>query len=41
MYIIEITENKAAKMAEYAEKVLKYGGRLMQVIEEMAGGRLV
>ena len=33
--IIEIQEDKMQHLSEYAEKVLKYGGKLMQCIEEM------
>lgn len=32
---IIVTENKKEKMSEYAEKMLKYGGKLMQCIEEL------
>ena len=32
--IIEIQEDKLQSMSEYAEKVLRYGGKLMQCIEE-------
>lgn len=38
MQIIEITEGKVEKMADYAEKMLKYGGKLMQCIEELSEG---
>ena len=34
-YMIEISEGKVSKMSEYAEKMLKYGGKLMQLISEM------
>lgn len=34
-YMIEITENKFDKMAEYTEKMLKYGGKLMSCISEL------
>lgn len=34
-YMIQIEESKMDKMAEYAEKMLKYGGKLMSCIEEM------
>lgn len=30
MQIVEITESKVEKMSDYAEKMLKYGGKLMQ-----------
>lgn len=33
--IIEIQEDKMQHLSEYAEKVLKYGGKLMQCIEDM------
>lgn len=32
---IIVTESKKEKMSEYAEKMLKYGGKLMQCIEEL------
>lgn len=32
---IEIKEDKFEKMAEYTEKMLKYGGRLMSCISEL------
>lgn len=38
--MIEISEGKVSKMSEYAEKMLKYGGMLMECIyamEEDAG----
>lgn len=35
-YMIEISESKVDKMSELAEKMLKYGGKLMQCIEEMS-----
>lgn len=38
MQIIEITESKVEKMSDYAEKMLKYGGKLMQCIEELSEG---
>ena len=34
-YMIEIEHEKQAEMAECAEKILKYGGKLMQCIEEL------
>lgn len=37
MVIMEITEDKISKMAEYAEKMLRYGGRLMECIESLDG----
>ena len=33
--IIEIQEDKIQYLSEYAEKVLRYGGKLMQCIEEL------
>lgn len=33
--IIEIQEGKMQHLTDYAEKVLKYGGKLMQCIEEL------
>lgn len=36
MYFIEIEEGKVDKMAELAEKMLKYGGKLMSCIEELS-----
>lgn len=36
MYMIQIEESKVDKMAELAEKMLKYGGKLMSCIEEMS-----
>jgi hypothetical protein len=33
--IIEIQEDKLEGMAEYTEKILRYGGKLMQCIEDM------
>lgn len=38
MQIVEITESKVEKMSDYAEKMLKYGGKLMQCIEELSSG---
>lgn len=35
-YMIEISESKLDKMSELTEKMLKYGGKLMQCIEEMS-----
>ena len=32
---IIMTENKKEKMSEYAEKMLHYGGKLMQCIESL------
>jgi hypothetical protein len=36
MMFIQIEESKLDKMSEYAEKMLKYGGKLMSCIEEMS-----
>ena len=33
--IVEVQEKKIEHLAEYAEKVLRYGGKLMQCLEEM------
>lgn len=38
MQIVEISESKVEKMSDYAEKMLKYGGKLMQCIEELSEG---
>lgn len=35
MYVIEIKEDKFEKMAEYTEKMLKYGGKLMSCLSEV------
>ena len=35
MYMIEITEDKFDKMAEYTKKMLKYGGKLMSCLSDM------
>lgn len=35
--IIEMKEDKLEHLSEYAEKVLRYGGKLMQCIEELEG----
>lgn len=40
MRVIKITENKREKMSDYAEKMLKYGGKLMQCIEELDEGSM-
>ena len=34
--MIEISESKVEKMSDYAEKMLRYGGKLMQCIEELS-----
>lgn len=36
--IIEIQDSKMQHLTDYAEKVLKYGGKLMQCIEELENG---
>ena len=33
--IIEVQEGKVQHMSEYVEKVLYYGGKLMQCVEEL------
>jgi hypothetical protein len=35
--IIEMKEGKLEHLSEYAEKILRYGGKLMQCIEELEG----
>lgn len=35
MRVIKITEDKKEKLSEYVEKMLKYGGKAMQCIEEL------
>ena len=35
-FMVQIEESKVDKMTEYAEKMLKYGGKLMSCIEEMS-----
>lgn len=35
MYMIEIKEDKFDKLNEYTEKMLKYGGKLMQCLSEL------
>ena len=40
MRMIRIEEGKKDKMSEYAEKMLKYGGKLMQCIEELGEGSM-
>lgn len=37
MVIMEISDSKFDKMAEYAEKMLRYGGKLMQFFDESLG----
>lgn len=38
MKIVEITEDKVSDMYDYAEKMLKYGGKLMNCLEGMREG---
>ena len=38
MMMIEIEDSKVERMSDYAEKMLKYGGKLMQCIEELSEG---
>lgn len=38
MMMIEISESKVEKMSDYAEKMLRYGGKLMQCIEGLSEG---
>lgn len=33
--IIEVQDQKIEHLSDYAEKVLKYGGKLMQCLEEL------
>ena len=33
--IIEIQEGKLQNLSDYAEKILKYGGKLMQCLEDL------
>ena len=40
MRVIRIEESKKDKMSEYAEKMLKYGGKLMQCIESLGEGSM-
>ena len=35
--IIEIEHDKIQNLSEYTEKVLRYGGKLMQCLEEIEG----
>lgn len=35
--IIEMQESKLQHLSEYAEKVLRYGGKLMQCLEDLEG----
>lgn len=38
MVMIEVSESKIGKMAEYAEKMLRYGGKLMSCIDTIERG---
>ena len=38
MIMIEISESKVEKMSDYAEKMVRYGGKLMQCLEELSNG---
>ena len=38
MRVIRIEESKKEKMYEYAEKILKHAGKLMQCIEDLGEG---
>lgn len=40
MRIIKITEDKKEKLSEYVEKMLRYGGKAMQCIEELDEGSM-
>ena len=40
MKVIKITESKKDKMSEYAEKMLRYGGKLMQCLDELDEGSM-
>lgn len=37
-YMIEITEDKLGTLAENAEKMLRYGGKVMQCIDDLHRG---
>ena len=39
MKIIEITENKMSDLYDYAEKMLKYGGKMMSCLEDLKEGK--
>lgn len=41
MKIIEITETKMTDLYEYAEKMLKYGGKMMSCLEDMKEGKSI
>ena len=36
--MVEITESKVEKMFDYAEKLMKYGGKLMECLEDLPNG---
>lgn len=38
MYMVEITDNKFDELVENAEKMLKYGGKVMSCLESMRQG---
>ena len=38
MYMVEITENKLDELVENAEKMLKYGSKVMSCIESIRQG---
>lgn len=38
MVMIEVSESKIGKMADYAEKMLRYGGKLMSCIDTIERG---
>lgn len=38
MYMIEITENKFDELVENAEKMLRYGGKVMSCLDSMQRG---
>lgn len=39
-YMIEITENKFEELAENAEKMLRYGGKVMSCLDSLKHGRM-
>lgn len=39
MYMIEISESNYEKMCELLEKVLRHGGKLMSMFDEMSYGQ--
>lgn len=42
MYMIEISENKYEELVENAEKMLRYGGKMMSCLDRLheSGGRM-